>query len=185
MINYFNKLLTGYYAAKKKINGLELRYSYTDKPIFFDPIGMLREFSPRVSDLSVQSFEIKTPFSEPLPEFEFPDENLKPSVICECTKNGMDLKVSRFSMKDDIYPLSFYTFELDGNLIGTFRRKYDYGSQIQKTGLKLASLTSTQIDVSREKWLWKSEVGAKLFVEKFGHTQIWFFSNDDVSKLFD
>lgn len=183
MINYFNKLLTGYYAAKKKINGIELRYSYFEKPIFFDPIGMLKEYHARVSNESVQRMLLTASISGHLTDFEFPDENLKPSVICECSKHGMKLKVSRFSLKEGIYPMSFYSFEIDGNLIGTFKRKYDYGSQIQKIGLNIASQTSTEIDLLKEKWLWESDLGEHLFVEKFGHTQIWFFSNSDVMKL--
>jgi hypothetical protein len=183
MINYFNKLLTGYYTAKRRVNGMDLRYSYTEKPIFFDPIGMLKEFRPRVSDLSVQRLMMRDSFSEPLEDIGFPEVGLKPSVICQCSKNGTDLKVSRFSIRDGVYPMSFYKFKVGGKLIGTFRRKYDYGSQIQKVGLKLASQTSTEIDLSKDKWLWENDLGQQLFLEKFVHTQMWFFSSPEVSKL--
>lgn len=183
MINYFKKLLTGNQTAKKKVNGIDLRYTYSDKPIFFDPIGMLKEFNTRVAQDEVQQLRIISPISEILLELEFPTEEEKPSVVCECSYKGKNLKVSRYSLKDGLYPISFYRFELDDEFLGTFRRKYDYGSQIQKIGLKLAKETGMAIDLELGKWLWQNNQGEQLFVEKFGHTQIWFFKNSKLDSL--
>jgi hypothetical protein len=183
MINYFKKLLTGYQTASKKVHGIDLRYTYSDKPIFFDPIGMLKEFKIRVAHEEVQRLMLISPISEALFDFEFPGDDEKPSVICECPLKGMNLKVSRFSLKEGLYPISFYRFELNDEILGTFRRKYDYGSQIQNIGLKLASVTGKAIDLDLGKWLWQNNQGEQLFVEKFGHTQIWFFKNSNLDSL--
>lgn len=183
MINYFKKLLTGYQTARKKVNGIDFRYTYSDKPIFFDPIGMLKEFKTRVANGDVQQLTVISPISEALLELDFPNEEEKPSVVCECVFKGKNLKAFRYSLKNGLYPISFYRFELDKEHLGTFRRKYDYGSQIQKIGLKISSETGQAIDLELGKWLCQYKQGEQLFVEKFGHTQIWFFKNSKLDSL--
>lgn len=183
MINYFNKLWTGYRTTKKKVHGFYLRYTYADKPVFFDPLGMLKEFKSRVALEEVQHLAMTKPISEVLFELEYPAAKEMPSVICECNIKGKSLKVSRFSFKAGIYPISFYRFELNDELMGTFRRKYDYGSQIQNIGLRLAKETGLAVDLELGKWLCRNELGEQLFVEKFGHTQIWFFKNSKLDNL--
>lgn len=61
--------------------------------------------------------------------------------------------------------------------------EYDYGSHIKKIGLNLASLNQISIDPENEKWLWESKSGAQIFVEKFGHSQMWFFPDPDLLNL--
>lgn len=161
------------------MNGVDVVFTYSDKPIFFDPYGMLKEFKHRSAEPSVQSFDLKLPFSEQLLNFPCPGLEDQPNVICRCSQNGREFKVSRFSLKYGIYPLSFYRFELDGTLVGTFRRKYDYGSQIQKIATELASQNISAIDIDKENWLWKNHLGSSVFLEKFGHSQLWSFSNSD------
>lgn len=179
MINYIKKLLTGYHTVKKKVNGVDAVFAYSDKPIFFDPYGMLKEFKQRSSEPLVQQFPLNISFSEQMLNFPCPSLEDQPNVICRCSQDGREFKVSRFSLKYGIYPLSFYRFELDGTLIGTFRRKYDYGSQIQKIASELASHNNSEIDADKECWLWENQLGVKVFLEKFGHSQLWSFTNSN------
>lgn len=182
VIHYFKRFFSGQTYVDKRIGGVKFRYSYSDKPIFFDPLKMLEEFKLRSSEEFIQHLELKTSILEPFPDFVYPGEKDSPSVQCTCTKNGKELKTTRFSFKGGVYQVSFYRFELNGNLVGTFRRQYDYGSQIQNIGLKIASVTQSSIDLEKGKWLWGTETGARIFVEKFGHSQLWVFQNSD---LFD
>ena len=180
MINYFKKILTGYHTVKKKVSGVEVTFSYSDKPIFFDPFSMIQEFKHRSSEGIVQRLNLQLPFSESLLDFAVPDHDDLPNVICRSIINGSEFKISRFSLKDGIYPISFYRFELDGTLIGTFRRKYDYGSQIQKMASELAQKNHSEISSDKESWLWENELGEKIFLEKYGHSQVWSFANSNL-----
>jgi hypothetical protein len=177
MINYFRKILTGYTTVKKNVNGKEFRYLYSGKPVFFDPLLMLREFGHRVADESVQRLKLNATSQELISNLPKTQENALPSVICIGTLNGKELKVSRFTQKDGIHPLSIYLFEMDGVLFGSFRRIYDYGTRLSDFGNKFAALNQSELDLSKEKWLWKGEQGEQLFLEKFGHSQVWHFTD--------
>ncbi|RIW12186.1 hypothetical protein D0X99_19715 [Algoriphagus lacus] len=179
MFHYFRKIFTGYTTVKKNMNGTEFRYMYSGKPVFFDPLLMLREFNNRVSEESVQHLDLKTSIDVLNVSFVQPGESDLPSVICICTKNGRELKVSRFTLKDGIHPVSIYLFEENGVSFGSFRRKYDYGSKLHEAGKKLAEVNQSELDISNEKWLWKGISKECLFLEKFGHTQIWHFIDSE------
>ncbi|MDO8965713.1 hypothetical protein [Algoriphagus sp.] len=179
-MDYFKGFLTGRTYVTKRVAGVNFRYSYSDKPVFFDPFGMLDEFKQRSSDSSVQRIELKTSFSEPFPGFIYPVAKDSPSVQCTCSKNGQELKTTRFTFKNGIYPVSFYRFELNGNLVGTFRRQYDYGAQFQTIGLHLATIIQSAMDPEKEKWLWETESGAQIFLENFGNSQLWVFQNSEL-----
>lgn len=177
MFNYFKKIFTGYSLEKRRMDGVDFNFFYSDKPVFFDPQGMIRELKARLNQAMPQTMLLNLPFSEPLSNLPFPEDSQKPNVICVYQKSGREVKVSRFSIKDGIYPLSFYRFELDGTLIGTFRRKYDYGSQLDTIAETLAELNNSDLDLSKGNWLWENQEGAKIYLEKFGHSQCWAFEN--------
>jgi hypothetical protein len=176
MINHLKKILTGYYTENKKINGARFTFHYSDKPVFFDPLEMIREFKKRSSNYYTNRLELQIPFSESFTHFISSKVQDQPNVICVCITNGNELKVSRFSLKDGLYPLSFYRFELNGVLSGSFLKKYDYGSQIQKTALDFSALNNSTIVLKDESWLWENNLGDQVFLEKFGHTQTWSFA---------
>lgn len=176
MIKHFKKLLTGYYTENKKINGVSFIFHYSDKPVFFDPLEMIREFKQRSSKEFSDRLVLQIPLNQSFSHFVSPNLQDQPNVVCLCSVNGNELKVSRYSLKDGLYPLSFYRFELNGVLSGTFARKYDYGSQIQKTATDFSVLNNSTIDLNAERWLWENEQGDQVFLEKFGHTQTWSFA---------
>lgn len=186
-MNRILKIFTGYRYEKKKMNGLDLHFSFKGKSIFFDPIEMLKEYKIHVSQNSVERIKTAVDLSEPLLDLKYPEVNDRPSVICECKKSGIDFKVSRYSLKDGVYPLSFYKFEMNDKLVGTFRRKYDNGSDTSSVALKLAQYTQTDINKLNENWVWKNDKDQCLFIMKFGHTQIWNFTDSDFfeSKIYN
>lgn len=151
--------MTEYYTENKKINGVSLVFQYLDKPVFFDLFEMIHEFKQRSSQYFSQRMTLKLPFSESFSHFLSPNIQDQPNVVCLCSTNGNYLKVSRFSLKDGLYPSSFYRFELNGILSGTFRRKYDYGLQIQKKVTDFSALNNSTIDLDAEHWLWENELG--------------------------
>jgi hypothetical protein len=181
MINYFRKILTGYTIVKKNINGVDCRFSYSGKPVFFDPVLMLKEYCNRIAEDSVQHLSLQVSSQDILSIFPNPSAEALPTVICNCVKNGQELRVSRFTSKEGAHPLSFYLFEINGMVVASFRRKYDYGSQLKEVGEKLAMANQSSLDLSKEKWLWSRGQHEKLLLEKFGHTQVWHIS--DFQKL--
>ncbi|MFN3759907.1 MAG: hypothetical protein ACK4SF_11870 [Algoriphagus aquaeductus] len=181
MINYFKKLFSGYATARRQVSGVICRYQYAGKPVFFDPMLMLREFLHRFSTESVQK-EPYTGFEEEINQFFVtPIQEVDPSVICTCEYQGRELKVFRFSLKEGTFPLSIYRFYWGGELLGQFRRKYDYGSQVSELYEELYSKYPIQ---QQEKWtklLFNTQTGGLIFLEKFGHSQLWYFPD---AKLF-
>ncbi|WP_187178024.1 hypothetical protein [Algoriphagus sp. AK58] len=179
MFNYFKKLVTGYSTVKRQLSGVECRYLYSGKPVFFDPFLMIREFMHRAEDKEVQHLPLKVPKTELVPLFSLQGEQDAPSVICTCTHRGNELKVSRFTGKDGLHPFSYYHFEMNGTSFGHFRRKYDYGAQLPELAQKLSNLNQSPLDNSRYQWFFTSTKGEQVFLEKFGHTQIWYFTDSE------
>jgi hypothetical protein len=183
LLNYFKKLITGYFTVYKKVNGLDFRYSYSGKPVFFDPFSMLEQYKQRSGNESIQGLRLAGARAEPFPDFVYPADGDLPSVICEGVKDGHEFKTERYTFKDGIYSVSFYRFELDGNLAGTFRRQYDYGSQLQKFAVIIASLNQSDLNPDKENWLWRGSRGEEIFLEKFGHSQLWNILNPKILEL--
>jgi hypothetical protein len=177
MIRFLNDLISGFSTIKKVQGGRAYRFRYQDKPVFFDSIGMLKEFAQRINEKDVQRFELKASQRELEQNFLNPIEKSTPKVISLYTREGKELKVSRYVMKDGLHPLSLYYFETDGKVFGVFRRTYDYGSILQNLANKLASANQSQLELSKEKWLWTAQGREVLFLEKFGHTQCWYFTD--------
>lgn len=182
MINYFKRIFTGYSTVKKNINGIEYKYLYSKKPIFFDPMLMLGEFVYRAKEEVVQNMPLKISKDEILKIFTFPADKILPSVICSFESNGAVVKVSRFTSKEGGYPQSSYYFEMDGIVFSHFKRIYDYGGQlIELKNLLLVDSFESKPPVVGERWLLHGQEDQKVFLEKFGHTQIWYFT--DFEKL--
>lgn len=182
MINYFKRLLTGYTFVRKKINGVEYRYKYSGKSIFFDPLLMLKEYQHRSADSPVESIS-SLPSSK---EWESIGDPLKqkdfPSVVCTCLIRGKELRVSRYTSKLGVHPISTYVFELDRTPFGSFRRIYDYGAHFPGWYQSLTSLSLVE-NSTQERFIFQVEHGGVVFLEKFGHTQVWYFLQPDQIKL--
>ncbi len=176
MINYFRKLISGYSVGKKSFRGTEYRFRYQGNPVFFDPIQMIQEFHHRKANSDLPRFPLEINREKLIPFLpELPQEIL-PSVICTGIKGNSELEIARFTFKRGLQPVSLYRFQLDGIHVGDFYRIYDYGSDTQNFMLKVASLQGDSLPLSQESVFWENESGEAVFIEKFGHTQIWNWS---------
>lgn len=177
MVNLFRKLFTGYNVARKQLNGRSFRFSYLSKPVFFDPISMLGEFEQRAFSSNIRNFKLLLPENEL--EKLLLSANIvdQPTVICEYDDAKSRLKVSRFSFRDGMYPVSLYQFEENGELLGCFCRRYDYGAKLKSLVELISGDTSLHEVGKNESWLWKNEENGYLLLEKFGHTQLWYLKN--------
>ncbi|WP_026952286.1 hypothetical protein [Algoriphagus mannitolivorans] len=173
MKSYFNKLITGYSLEKKEVNGQKYLFKYRGKLTFFDPVLMIQECRYRATDSKVQTYEMIGSCSDIQKLLPKPPQASKPSVICEFKKDDQKWLVSRFALKNENRSVSHYRFEVDGEFIGGLYRIYDNGNNMLNHALKIASAQGTTLSLSAEKLIWKSKTGEEVFVEKFGHTQIW------------
>jgi len=176
MLQLFNKWVLGFATSKKTVGGRTYRFKFRDKPVFFDAIGMLGEFKQRVNEQDIQQLELTAELTEVQSSILHPIQDLKPTTISSYSKKGQELVVSRFVLKEGLHSQTVYAFESNREFFGAFQRTYDYGSAFSKFGMKLAELNQSDLLADSDKWVWKSPGKAILFLEKFGHTQCWFFS---------
>lgn len=182
MINLFRKLLTGYTTVNKSFNGKDYQFLYNGKPVFFDPILMLTELQLRKNGAKKLLFSKNESFDILKSKFPQKEDFLLPSVICVSTKGKKELKVSRYVYKEGNYPVSQYLFEWNGKVVGEFFRIYDYGYLTRKYA---SSVDSDFVEPDLEANCWKWEINEKdwIMVEKFGHTQLWYWTGPlDLSK---
>jgi hypothetical protein len=175
MINLFKKLLTGYTTVTKSFNGKDYRFLYNGKPVFFDPLLMLTELQlrkngakhlPTPKTSSIQSLRSKFPQKE---------EQQLPAVVCVSSHGKNELKVSRYVYKEGNYPVSQYLFELNHQVIGEFFRIYDYGYLTRKYAVGLDP-DFLEPDPEANCWKWEFTEKEWIMVEKFGHTQLWWWT---------
>lgn len=178
MINYFRKLISGYTLEKKIFRGQEFRFRFQGKAIFFDPVQMIQEYHNRKANPETYALELSIDRSKLDPFLPEIPQDILPSVICEGKLGNKNFEVSRYTFKRGIQPLSLYRFVLDGQGVGDFYRIYDYGSETQNFILKMASLQGDAISLSQESVIWKNNFEESVFIEKFGHTQIWNWSRE-------
>ncbi|MCS5489164.1 hypothetical protein [Algoriphagus limi] len=177
MISYLKNIFKGSKVVKKTMNGLPYTYQFEGKPVFFDPIQMLREFNFRYQDQGVQRLPYQFD-QDPLPNYiEFPNESDNPSVYCKTRLNNQDFEAFRYVFKISHYPASHYRFIYGGEKMATFTRIYHQSYYHQNLGLKLATIHKDSLDLSSEKWAWEHPDGKVLFLEKFGYPQVWNFNN--------
>lgn len=172
MKSYLSRLFTGYSIERREGSGQKLLFKHRGKMVFFDPVLMIQEFHYRKSD-SQQVYELQTTSGEVLGILPNLEPNHKPSVICEFEHGNRKWVVSRYSLNHENRPISHYRFEVDGNFLGALYRIYDNGNFMLNYSLKIASSQGTNISLSKEKNYWRSNSGEEVFIEKFGHTQIW------------
>jgi hypothetical protein len=175
MINLFKKLFTGYTTVSKSFNGKDYRFLYNGKPVFFDPMLMLTELQLRKNGAKNLPFPKADYFEAFRPKFPQKEEHLLPSVVCVSSHGKKELKVSRYTYKEGNYPVSQYLFEIDKQVIGEFFRIYDYGFLTRKYATAVDSGFS-EADIDSNCWKWEANENKWIMVEKFGHTQLWYWS---------
>jgi hypothetical protein len=103
LLNYFRKFLTGYYTESKKIKGFTFRYSYSGKPVLFDPFTMLEQYRQRSGQESIQRIQLTRALSDPFPDFAYPDDGDLPSVICQGVKDGHEFRTEIYIQRRDLF----------------------------------------------------------------------------------
>ena len=177
MKSYFNKLFTGYSIEKREVRGQKILYKYRGRLTFFDPLLMIQECQYRTADSMTYEYELLSSCEEIQKLLPQPSPTDKPSVICEFSKEDQKWLVSRYSLKHENRVVSHYRFEVDGDFMGSLYRVYDNGNFTLNYAWKIASAIGGGISLSAEKNFWKSKTGQQIFIEKFGHTQIWLWAN--------
>lgn len=77
-------------------------------------------------------------------------------------------------------PCSRYEFFLNGNLISVFQRQYDYGKGFADKLARMESFGSLPQTKNSNSYYWLNGTSRKaIFLEKFGHTQIWVINDAD------
>ena len=184
MVNLFRKFFSGYNVTRKHLNGRSYRFKYQSKPVFFDPVSMLGEFEQRAFLSSTRKLPLL------LSEADLEKLLLKtsiigqPSVVCEYEERKMRLEVSRFSFRDGMYPVSLYQFVENGELLGCFCRRYDYGAKLKSLIFLISGDESIHEAGRNESLLWNNEPSEYLLLEKFGHTQMWYFKDWEKAQVF-
>ncbi len=175
MINLFKKLLTGYTTVSKSFNGKDYRFLYNGKPVFFDPMLMLTELQLRKNGAKNLALPKTDSLDKLRSKFPQKEDLLLPSVICVSSFGKKELKVSRYVYKEGNYPVSQYLFEFNNQVIGEFFRIYDYGYLTRKFA---STVDSDFLEPDAEANCWKWEITEKdwIMVEKFGHTQLWYWT---------
>lgn len=175
MINLFRKLLTGYTTVTKSFNGKDYQFLYNGKPVFFDPMLMLTELQLRKNGAKSLAFPKSDSLDKLRSKFPQKEDLLLPSVICVSTHCKKELKVSRYVYKQGNYPVSQYLFEWNGKVMGEFFRIYDYGFLTRKFAGEVDPDFS-EPDLEAGCWKWEFTDKDWIMVEKFGHTQLWYWT---------
>lgn len=171
LFSFLNNVLSGQKSKARLIDGFEVSYRYSGKAVLFDPITMLRDLKYKLE--SDQVFTGKLSFG--LDEIDEPTlivkEQLIPSVIAKFKVNGELIEVKRCVRTFETVNCSRYEFFLNQSPLCTFQRLYDYGKGFTSAKEKLSPY------VNKEDYLttnfWKNDKDEGLFLEHFGHTQIW------------
>ncbi len=185
LINYLSNFFTGYKEKTRSIEGIKVHYKFSGKPILFDPIEMLKDLNFKILESKKSSLNLSHSIEEIKDDQLIDKEELAATVIATYESNGKKVKAIR-SVKTIVnMPCSRYEFFLDGNLFSVFQRKYDYGKGFVNTLEKMegyGSKPQTQIGNS---YYWEDKSSKQaIFLEKFGHTQIWvIYNTDDLNEI--
>ncbi len=172
MINRFRKLFSGYASVRKRMNGKEYKFMYSEKPVFFDPNQMISDLIRNESNLNVRDLDSSETFQTILSKFPAMVKDASPSVICEFKAGDSNYLVSRYTFRYDNYPVSYYIFEEEKEMIGAFCRIYDYGSLLNSFA-QLVEPDFVEEDETVNSWKWQTADNVMFYLEKFGHTQLW------------
>ncbi|OOG68930.1 hypothetical protein [Algoriphagus sp. A40] len=171
IISFFNSVLSGQKSKSRIIEGFEVSYRYSGKGVLFDPITMLRDLKYKLESNQVTTGELCVSLGEIVDQQLNFNDQLVPTVEAKFKIENEYLKVQRYVMTFESIPCSWYDFFLDQIPLCTFQRRYDYGKDFEMIKEKFASFTSNQPSPMSNYWENRQNEG--LFLEHFGHTQIW------------
>lgn len=180
LINYLRNFFTGYEEKTRSIEGIDVHYKFFGKPILFDPIDMLRDLNFRILDPGNFALNLSQSIENIDDDQLISKEQLNATVIANYEFKGKKVKAIRSVKTIGNMPCSRYEFFLDGNLISVFQRQYDYGKGFAGTLERMESYGSKPHTQNSNSYYWVDGTSRQaIFVEKFGHTQIWVINNAD------
>lgn len=171
ILSFFNQVLSGQKSKSRFIDGFEVSYRYTGKGVLFDPITMLRDLKYKLESDLITTGELWVNLGEIGDAQLILNEQLAPTVEAKLKIDKESLKVLRYVMTFESIPCSRYDFFLDQIPLCTFQRRYDYGKDFEMIKDKFAAFTSNQTSAMAN--YWENSQNEGLFLEHFGHTQIW------------
>ena len=174
VFNYLSKIVTGYQSKMRTIGGVHVHYKFSGKAILFDPIEMLRDLKFKILDLERFPLSLSQSIENIDNELLKGNEKQNATVIASFKLVEKKVKVIRTVKTIDNMPFSRYDFFIDQNLISVFQRQYDYGKGLKSIVQKMEPYGSKPQTQKTTSFYW-SDVNSKqaVFLEKFGHTQIW------------
>lgn len=182
ILSFFNQVLSGQRSKARIIDGFEVSYRFSGKPILFDPINMLRELRYRVEKEESVAGELCVEIGQIEESGLILNEKLTPTIVAKLKIGNDFLKVERFVKTFETVPCSRYDFSINQLPLCTFQRMYDYGKNFAQAKEKLAPFNHPG-EMNQTNY-WKNNQNEGLFLEHFGHTQLWMiYSITDLQKV--
>ncbi|MDI1323204.1 MAG: hypothetical protein PSV36_10675 [Algoriphagus sp.] len=162
------------------IEGTEVHYKFSGKPILFDPLEMLRDLNFRILESKNSALILSKSIVEIEDDQLISREKLNSTVSAGYEFKGKKVKIIRCVRTIGSMPCSRHEFFLNGNLISVFQRQYDYGKGFACTLERMESFGSLPQTKNSNSYYWLDGTSRQaIFLEKFGHTQIWVINDAD------
>lgn len=184
LFSFFNKVLSGQKSKARIIDGFEVSYLYSGKAVLFDPITMLRDLKYKLDSDQVQSGELCVGLGEIEDPYLILEEQLPATVTAKLRIGDDILEIERCVKTFETVPCSRYTFYLNQVPLCTFQRMYDYGKNFAASLERIAPYIHHQSQIETN--FWKNNQNQGLFLEHFGHTQLWVLhSVSDLERIWE
>ncbi|HSF53908.1 MAG TPA: hypothetical protein VLA71_09165 [Algoriphagus sp.] len=171
IFSFFNKVLAGQKSKARKIDGFDVSYRYSGKAVLFDPITMLRDLRYKLESDQISTGELCVGLGEIDEPNLILKERLAPTVVAKFKIEDESLEVERCVKTFETVPCSRYDFFLNQKPLCTFQRIYDYGKTFALSQERISPYVSHKNNLETN--FWKNNQNEGLFLEHFGHTQLW------------
>lgn len=171
IFSFFNNVLAGQKTKTRIIDGFEVSYRYSGKAVLFDPITMLRDLKYKLESNQISTGELCVSLGEIVDPNLIFKEQLVPTVVAKLNFENESLEVQRCVKTFDTVPCSRYDFLLNQQPLCTFQRMYDYGKSFALSRERISPFIHDKSNF--EDNFWKNGQNEGLFLEHFGHTQLW------------
>lgn len=139
---------------------------------------MLRDLNFRILDSGNFALNLSQTIENIYDDQLISKEQLNATVIANYEFKGKKVKAVRSLKTIGNMPCSRYEFFPDENLISVFQRQYDYGKGFASTLESMESYGSKPHTQNSNSCYWVDGTSRQaIFLEKFGHTQIWVINN--------
>lgn len=171
IFSFFNDVLAGQKSRTRNIDGFEISYRYSGKAVLFDPVTMLRDLMYKLESEQTVSGELCVGLGEIDAPHLILEESLIPTVIAKLKIDEESLEVERCVKTFETVPCSRYAFFLNQKPLCTFLRMYDYGKSFAASRERISPFVQNKNNLETN--YWKNNQNEGLFLEHFGHTQLW------------